>query len=238
MVTSSRHCSEGRLRCRCRKRTPGSCVTLQRTDQAVLEPEEHWPVSPCAQPPDEDDPEVKTIAALASTSTSALRPDPARYSSWTRYKRLRRLAHNFAATCSMRFLEWAQSGPLTAEELIAAETQILLKIQQENFPEERAALARNRPLAQTSPLLQLTPAFDADGILRVGGRLGRSQLPAASRHPIILPRKHDVGAHTQRAAAALLDPQSEIHRQVAAAPLPGLQAAARSAPGPAHGRPA
>ena len=78
----------------------------------LLEPEEHWPISPRARPPDEDDPEVKTIAALASPSTSALQPDPARYSSWTRYKRVtawvRRFAHNFAATRSTRFLEWAQ----------------------------------------------------------------------------------------------------------------------------------
>ena len=89
----------------------------------------------------------------------------------------------------------------------------MLKIQQENFPEERAALARNRPLAQTSPLLQLTPAFDSDGILRVGGRLGRSQLPAASRHPIDVTRLIVISEHRQVCHSGTEHTLNELRRR-------------------------
>ena len=86
----------------------------------LRKPEEHWPVSPRVQPPDEDDPEVKTVAALTTQPVPTLQPDPARYSSWTRYKRVTawvmRFAGNFAAAHSSRCLEWAQSGRASAKE--------------------------------------------------------------------------------------------------------------------------
>lgn len=45
----------------------------------------------------------------------------------------------------------------------------------------------------TSPkLLSLTPVLDQDGILRVGGRIGKVKLPYKSRHPIILPAKDEL----------------------------------------------
>ena len=175
----------------CSRGLPGEELTIDsrwfRCPNFLREPEEHWPVSPRVQPPSENEPEVKTVAALTALSAPALQPDPCRYSSWTRYKRVvawvTRFAYNFAATHSTRCLEWAQSGPLTVDELDVAETQTLRKIQQENFPEELAALAGSRPLARTSQLLQLTPAVDGDGILRVGGRLEKVnfQLPRNTR---------------------------------------------------------
>ena len=164
--------------------------------QFLHEPEEDWPAPRRAPAPDDHDPEVKTVAVVTAPAVPALQPDPANFSSWTRYRRVMawviRFARNFAAAHSVRCSEWSQSGPLTADELSAAETHILRQAQRENFPEELAALERGRPLAQTSPLLQLTPAIDANGLLRVGGRLDRSQLPADSKHPIILPRHCDV----------------------------------------------
>ena len=70
-------------------------------------------------------------------SARGFQQDPARYSSWARYKRVVAwvicFARNFAATHSMRYSEWLQSGPLNTDELIAAETHVLLKVQQESF---------------------------------------------------------------------------------------------------------
>ena len=34
--------------------------------------------------------------------------------------------------------------------------------------------------------------FVADGVIRVGGRLQRSNLPVAFKHPIVLPKRHHV----------------------------------------------
>ena len=41
-----------------------------------------------------------------------------------------------------------------------------------------------------SKLLQLDPFLDEEGILRVGGRLGFSNLTFGQKHPIILPKSH------------------------------------------------
>ena len=83
-------------------------------------------------------------------------------------------------------------GPLTAEELVDAEAYIVLHVQQEAFAEEMEALSRNKSLPPTSSLVQLMPALGPDGLIRVGGRLENSRLPSTSKHPVILPRKHDV----------------------------------------------
>ena len=52
-----------------------------------------------------------------------------------------------------------------------------------------------------SQLWRLTPLLDSDGILRVGGRLGMSNLPYEAKHPVVLPKKHHISklvvAHIQ-----------------------------------------
>lgn len=158
--------------------------------------EKDWPVSPRVQLPDENDPEVKTVAALSKTDTPKLLLDPARYSSWIRYKRVTawalRYARNFVASHCKRHCDLFRSGPLAAEELVSAETYIIQRTQQAVFPDELDALSHSMPLPVTSSLVQLTPALDEGGILRVGGRLERSPLCSSTKHPVILPRQHDV----------------------------------------------
>ena len=162
----------------------------------LKKPKENWPAAPDVQLPDENDPEVKTVAALGKTSAPGLLIDPARYSSWIRYKRVTawviRFTRNLIAKHCTRHRGLLRSGPLTAEELINAETQILLRSQQEAFPDELEALSRGKPLSTASSLVQLTPAIDSAGLIRVGGRLEKSHLPSPSKHPVILPRRHDV----------------------------------------------
>ncbi|KAF8792537.1 hypothetical protein HNY73_004121 [Argiope bruennichi] len=41
-------------------------------------------------------------------------------------------------------------------------------------------------------LIQLNPFLDSKGLLRVGGRIGISSLPASVKHPLILPKQHPV----------------------------------------------
>ena len=47
----------------------------------------------------------------------------------------------------------------------------------------------NKAMKKASSLYQLDPFLDANGILRVGGRITRSSLSYDAKHPIILPRK-------------------------------------------------
>ena len=52
--------------------------------------------------------------------------------------------------------------------------------------------ARNQTLKKSSALYKLDPFLDKDGLLRVGGRIQRANVPEDVKHPIILPRKGHV----------------------------------------------
>lgn len=54
------------------------------------------------------------------------------------------------------------------------------------FSAELATLAD--ALIRSHPLLRLAPFVNAQGLLRVGGRLRNSELDPDAKHPILLPR--------------------------------------------------
>lgn len=56
------------------------------------------------------------------------------------------------------------------------------------FAHELKALQSNSPLSKSHAFNRLTAYIDADGIIRVGGRLAHSSLSHDSKHPAILPR--------------------------------------------------
>ncbi|XP_025767154.1 uncharacterized protein LOC112848179 [Oreochromis niloticus] len=82
--------------------------------------------------------------------------------------------------------------PLTADELSKATTVILLAVQQASFPEDLDALSKGADVSKRSALTKLNPIIDADGLLKVGGRLTLADLSDKERHPVILPGKHHV----------------------------------------------
>ena len=158
--------------------------------------ETEWP-RPETPQEEENDPEVKVVAAVSVRQEKVVPlVDPARFSSWTRYTRVLawvlRFARNFAAKRRQQHRHWSANGPLSTDELCFAEAHILRECQQAGFPEETDAVSHGRPVPTKSALRELTPLLDEDGILRVGGRLTKSDLPTAAKHPIILPRHHDV----------------------------------------------
>ena len=63
--------------------------------------------------------------------------------------------------------------------------------QAERFAEDGGSLKGNKWFAKRSPLT-LSPLIDEEGLLRVGGRLTRADLPYDTRHPMILPKKHHI----------------------------------------------
>ena len=93
-------------------------------------------------------------------------------------------------------------------DLQRAENVIVRSVQSAAFPEELKSLrstqdfqssgerstARERKgrLKNFSPLLKLDPFCDAEGVLRVGGRLANSSLPFEMKFPVILPRRSHV----------------------------------------------
>lgn len=75
---------------------------------------------------------------------------------------------------------------LIPEDFVKAEHAIIQYVQKHKFKAEIALLKSGcKSVSKGSPLYRLDPVMD-DGILRVGGRLGRAAMPAESKHPVIL----------------------------------------------------
>ena len=81
---------------------------------------------------------------------------------------------------------------LTPRELEEAEHWLLKKSQQRCFAKEVQSLQAQQNIAPTSRLRTLTPELDSEGLLRVGGRLSRSNLSRFQQHPIIVDSKSTI----------------------------------------------
>ncbi|XP_066917226.1 uncharacterized protein [Clytia hemisphaerica] len=80
----------------------------------------------------------------------------------------------------------------TIEEVNGAERLIITTTQQVKFTDEIAALQKQNHVSEHSPISSLNPFIDESGVLRVGGRLRRSNLDFKLRHPILLPKNHEL----------------------------------------------
>ena len=94
------------------------------------------------------------------------------------------------------------------EDLAQAEIEIIRSVQHEHFEEEiktlrslnangeflsrEAVKQRDSSLKKTSCMYRLDPYLDANGILRVGGRLRKANMSESVKHPMILPRKSQI----------------------------------------------
>ena len=154
--------------------------------------EEHWPQEEFKRPIPQEDVELKKTnwCGLVSSPAESL-PDPEKFSSWTRYRRV------IAWTC--RFIHNARlpnespiKGPLSVSELTRAELLAAKCSQRKSFPDDFETLSKNLPLPSKSRLLAFTPYLDDDGLVRVGGRLRKAPLPEETCHPVILDPKSEV----------------------------------------------
>ena len=83
---------------------------------------------------------------------------------------------------------------LTTQESREATLILVLGSQRRSFSAEINSLVANPPkdISQRSSILILHPKVDDKGVLRVGGRLGRTNLPQHIKHPIILSAKDNL----------------------------------------------
>ncbi|XP_076291067.1 uncharacterized protein LOC143214214 [Lasioglossum baleicum] len=144
--------------------------------------EDKWPVSrlePIAIP------EVRPSIVL---TTRTLESDILeRFSSFSNLKRVLAYILRFRHNSSRKE---SNKGTLSTLELHRAEQLIVQLIQRQEYLSEFHALEKTKSV--TGNLAPLNPFIDSDGILRVGGRLSRSELPYNARHPILLPKGHFV----------------------------------------------
>ena len=97
---------------------------------------------------------------------------------------------------------------VTLTEFQLAEKEVLKIVQHEHFYEEIQVLMklkvigevstrelskqRNQTIKMSSCLYRLDPFVDKDGLMQVGGRIKRADLPVATKHPVILPWKSPI----------------------------------------------
>ncbi|XP_071181279.1 uncharacterized protein [Mytilus edulis] len=83
----------------------------------------------------------------------------------------------------------------TTETLNRSEMAIIKYEQNVHFEEEIHVLQnidRGKVLKKSSKLFKLNPFIDENGLLRVGGRLERADLPYDAKHPILLPKDSNI----------------------------------------------
>lgn len=82
------------------------------------------------------------------------------------------------------------TGPLQCFELRHATTVLIKIVQKESFPDELKCLDNGKNIDLKSRLISLSPFLDAQGVIRVGGRLQESELTFEQRFQIVLPSNH------------------------------------------------
>lgn len=112
------------------------------------------------------------------------------YSSWTKLIRITAYIQRFCKNSKFTKAE-RTIDHLHAFELKTAKETWIRIAQQEAFKPEITCLEHGNQLSRRSKLISLSP-FLENGIIRVGGRLQLSQLPANQRHPALLPKAHRV----------------------------------------------
>jgi transposase InsO family protein len=139
------------------------------------------------------------------------------YSDWMKLKRIIAWCLRLRVILQQRSKEQEprqQTKYLTVEELQNAEEAIIKKVQQQAFPTEILALQKYRERSEQringeqeeakqedtetckmipsrSTILNLDPVL-SNGLLRVGGRLGKAPIPEDAKHQLILPRNNHV----------------------------------------------
>ncbi|XP_053697263.1 uncharacterized protein LOC128744354 [Sabethes cyaneus] len=118
----------------------------------------------------------------------------ARFSEYTTLIRQTAYCQRFIKNFRVK-LQIGQSVPgpitaLTAPELRTAELTVTRLVQQEAFSKEYRALSQGKAIPRHSPLRWFYPVLSHDGVIRLGGRLGRSQESEEARHPMVLPARH------------------------------------------------
>ncbi|XP_075438936.1 uncharacterized protein LOC142481354 [Ascaphus truei] len=80
----------------------------------------------------------------------------------------------------------------TVEEITKAKKTVLSHVQRETYAEEINCIRGKKSVNKNSPLWKLNPFIDNDGLMRVGGRLNKSQLSREESNPLIIPGRHHI----------------------------------------------
>ncbi|XP_071948930.1 uncharacterized protein [Antedon mediterranea] len=156
----------------------------------LMEDESEWPQMPTDFNTIVEDPEVKTVNAVTvKLNDDRINDLINRFSSWTKLikvfawiLRWRRRVKNKGTNIN---------SFISVDEWKNAETVIFRYIQNQALHSEVNHLQTNQQVKKGSSLIKLDPIV-MNGLMRVGGRLKRSEISDAAKHQIILPKNHHV----------------------------------------------
>ncbi|XP_078321623.1 uncharacterized protein LOC111100747 [Crassostrea virginica] len=132
------------------------------------------------------DPEVKSARSFCCKTEiqSNILGFVSRSSSWTKtisvIARIQRLSNGVKGT-----------HPPTTDERCKAEQTIVKLVQHDAFQDTISVLGKLEMLPRSNSLKPLEPYLQ-DGMLRVGGRLRKADLPSSCKNPIILPKESHI----------------------------------------------
>ena len=181
---------------------PADCASCGMHPRDLLQHELWWkgpkwlPLAPSAWPacpvsgdsrPVEDELRRTVTHVTASPTPCPLAPLPNSVSSWPRLLRISARVLAFARLCRRGS---TGGGGSRLSEMQRARIWWLRWLQGTTFADDIAAIRKGESVRRASPLRQLAPFVDQDGLIRVGGRLQHAPLPYDARHPIVLPAHH------------------------------------------------
>ncbi|XP_059223520.1 uncharacterized protein LOC131997138 [Stomoxys calcitrans] len=115
-----------------------------------------------------------------------------RFSSLGRALRVMAFVYRFIARCriSRSGQTIPNSGPLTNAEIQNVQSQFVILAQKVIYPREYRALSNGDKISVSSPLCNLNPFLDVNGLMRISSRIVSSEcLSYSERFPIIVPYK-------------------------------------------------
>lgn len=113
-----------------------------------------------------------------------------KYSSWDKLQRIVALLLRFKNNARKNSSKF--TGVISSTEIHSATKTICLLVQALAFSSDIKALKQNKPCSKQ--LRSLSPYVDADGLIRVGGRLNNSCISTQAKHPTLLPKSHFISS--------------------------------------------
>ena len=154
-------------------------------------PDSQWPQRTFL-PSNEPSTEQKELCLISSHQVIESLFPLDRYSTFSRIQRVTAWILRFIRNCRIAVDSRSRHPYQSTTELRRAERYWLLFTQVNCFAQELASLRSKHDLPRHSVLRFLNPFVDSEGLIRVGGRISRSQLSYSNIHPVILHGKHPI----------------------------------------------
>ena len=164
--------------------------------QAVDDPEDDF--FPLINPEQDKEVRATVVACKTSVRNSLLLGEEKcqRFSSWKNLVATIACLQHVASSCHNEGTDTCRGWHICDESKRPDSHQSALyficKQSQESFPSEVSHLSTDQPLERSSSVLALSPFLDEGEVIRVGGRLRKSPLPFAEKHPNLISGKHYV----------------------------------------------